>query len=152
MDDFIVKFNEIITKLGLMIMVFFAPLGMMLIAVGLAILLDTFFGRWKASKIGEKVTSKKTRHGVVSKALTYALVSITVFIMDKVAVNEIVHAYFPYDYVLTKTVVVFLIWLEASSIDESYEQVKGIKLSAKFLDFIYTIKGFIVKIFKQKVK
>ena len=142
--------SDILTKIMMMLTVFFAPLFMFLIAIGLAILLDTIFGRWKASSIGEKVTSKKTRHGVVSKVLTYNIVAITIFIIDNMAVNEVVLTYLPYEFILTKSVVLFLIWMEASSIDESYEEVKGYKLSDKFIDFIKTIKRNLLKLVQYK--
>ena len=142
--------SDVFTKLIMMLTVFFAPLFMFLVAIGLAILLDTIFGRWKAASIGEKVTSKKTRHGVISKVITYNLVAITIFIIDSLAVNEVFLNYLPYQFVLTKSVVLFLIWMEASSIDESYEEVKGYKISDKFIDFLKTIKRLVLKAVQYK--
>ena len=142
--------HDIFVKLIMMLTVFFAPLFMFLIAIGLAILLDTFFGRWKAFNIGEKVTSKKTRHGVISKVITYNIVAITIFIIDSLAVNEVFLNYLPYEFVLTKSVVLFLLWLEASSIDESYEEVKGYKISDKFIEFLKTIKRLVLKAVQYK--
>ena len=147
MKDYI---HDILMKLLMMVTIFFAPLFMFLIAIGLAILLDTMFGRWKSSSIGEKVTSKKTRHGVISKVITYNLVAITIFIIDNLAVNEVVLTHLPYEFVLTKSVVIFLIWLEASSIDESYEQVKGYKISDKFMEFLKTIKRLVLRAVQYK--
>lgn len=142
--------HDIFVKLLMMLTMFFAPLFMFLIAIGLAILLDTMFGRWKALNIGEKVTSKKTRHGVISKVITYNIVTITIFIIDNLAVNEIILTYFPYQFLLTKSVVLFLLWLEGNSIDESYEAVKGYKISDKFIEFIKTIKKLILKAVQYK--
>ena len=144
--------HDIFVKLLMMLTVFFAPLFMFLIAIGLAILLDTFFGRWKAFNVGEKVTSKKTRHGVISKVITYNIVVITIFIIDSLAVNEVFLSYLPYEFILTKSVVLFLLWLEASSIDESYEEVKGYKISDKFVEFLKTIKRIVLKLVQYKQK
>ena len=144
--------HDIFVKLLMMLTVFFAPLFMFLISIGLAILLDTFFGRWKALNVGEKVTSKKTRHGVISKVITYNIVVITIFIIDNLAVNEVFLNYLPYEFVLTKSVVLFLLWLEASSIDESFEEVKGYKISDKFIEFLKTIKKVVFKAVQYKQK
>ena len=53
------------------ILLFFAPIKGIILVVALSTILDTGFGIWKAKNLGEKLSSKAFRTGLVPKLLSY---------------------------------------------------------------------------------
>lgn len=133
------------------LMLFFAPISQIILLIGIMILIDTFYGRWAAKQIAIKegkdprneVTSKKTRVGFISKFLTYEISIILAFIIDKWAINSIVMSFFPIEFLATKLIGLFIIWIEFTSIDEKIYRVKGYKVFDKFVEFVKKIKNSI---------
>jgi len=75
--------NNILTAL----LLFFAPIKGIILIVALSTILDTSFGLWKAYKIGEKITSKIFRHGLVPKLVSYIAVIMLVYASDVFIIN-----------------------------------------------------------------
>ena len=131
---------------------FFAPAASVLMAVGMAIALDTYFGRWKVrhTQGKEAISSKKMRIGLVPKAIGYALVVVSVYLLDWGIMNEFIRLFFPIDYIITKLAGITLIYVEYTSMDESYFAVKGITLKKAFGNMLKTLRGFITEINKVR--
>lgn len=119
---------------------FFAPAGLIFASVGFAIMVDTYFGRKRAKHDKEEVTSKKTRIGVVEKSYGYLLITASVFVVDVAIVNDVVKMIFPIDFLLTRIAAGFFIWIEYTSVNESYMVIKGMSLGEAFRKFVKNIK------------
>lgn len=136
-------------KVSISVLSFFSPINFIFWIIGIAIMLDTFFGRWAAKKVAERegkdvrmeVTSKKTRNGLVSKIITYNIAIGTLFIIDFYMLNDVVVYFFesfPIQYLVTKVVGIIFVLIEFDSIDEKYYIVTGRRLKqtirAKVID------------------
>lgn len=123
------KFNTAFWEIFSIIIAFFAPIGTVALAVGFAVVVDTFFGRWRAKYAPnkkEKVTSKKTRVGFVNKSIGYMLVVILSCLIDYAFINEIVSWFFEgVEFVTTKILGLMFCAIEYTSVNESYKAVKG---------------------------
>ena len=144
------KIGNGLLELLIIIGTFFSPAAPVLLAVGLAILLDTHFGVWRAKYDKEKVTSKKLRLGLVPKAIGYALVVLTFFTLDYSIINEFVKEFLSVDYITTKLVGLVLIYIEYTSMDESYKVIKGISLKQAFGNMVKSVRRLIASIIKVK--
>ncbi len=111
-------------SLILPVIVFFAPIYVMVFLVGLATLVDTAFGIWKAKSLGEVCDSKKCRKGLVPKIRSYVGIVLLLFVADYYIVNELTKLFIDIDFVSTKLVSLGLIVIEVKSMDESFEKVK----------------------------
>ena len=134
------KIGNGLFELMMFIITFFAPAGYVLGAVGFAILVDTYFGRWRAKHKKEKVTSKITRVSITNKSIGYMLVVLGAFLMDKAFMNEIVGAFFNVEFAVTKMVGLVFCWIEYTSVDESYTAVKGKSLGQALKDLLKKVK------------
>ncbi len=117
------------------LLVFFAPVVGILIAVGLAIALDTIFGIAKSIKLKEKITSRKLSN-IVSKFVLYQASVLLIFTIDTFLLGEFFKIWFSIPYFFTKVVTIILIFIEAVSIKENFEQAFNIdvlKMLKKFL-------------------
>lgn len=127
-------------------MVFFAfisPIAPLAILVSLFAIIDTFVGRWYAKQIKDKVTSRKTRIGLCRKILSYFLVLIMAYLIDRFIINEIMRNYIWFDWAFTKFFASVLIWIEYTSIDEKIKWIKGKGLTDRVVDFAKTLKKLI---------
>jgi hypothetical protein len=145
----------------MMVSAFFSPIYILLLIVGMAIFFDTFAGRWcarhQAIKEGKdarlEVTSKKTRQGALNKMIIYGLAVITLFLIDGSMVNDAIMLWLKspvFTFLLTKLTVLFILWIEFDSIDESYYKVKGVRIKDKIKDFFSALKKLIQKLFDFK--
>jgi hypothetical protein len=136
------------------ILVYLTPVFPIMIVIGVVVLADTYYGRKAARARKEKVTSKNTRAGLIPKMLGYQIAIITLFIIDVWAVNEIVINYVPFTYMLTKIAGSFIIWIEWTSINESYEDIHGYTLNSKIGEYSKLVRTTIGKLldFKKDVK
>jgi hypothetical protein len=120
-------------------MAFFAPIALIILAVGLAILTDTIVA---LALTKSKFTSKRLRHGILSKTIAYEAAVLLLFLVDYAMINDAVLTVFSVPFVVTKLAGLFLIGIEVSSIDEKirdkYGDDKGI--IARFKKFITSIK------------
>ena len=119
---------------------FFAPVGGLLIVVGLATILDTVFGIAKAKKENKPVTSRHFRMGFVPKTVGYLGVVILVFLLDQLIINELVKSILDFEFLATKLVSLVLIMNEVKSMDESWVIIKGYSFIDKFKDSVIQIK------------
>jgi len=120
------------------LLLFFAPIKGIILMVALATILDTGFGLWKAYKIGEKITSKIFRHGLVPKLVSYIAVIMLVYASDVFIINALTMTVVSVDFISTKVIALVLLSIEVKSMDESFVAVKG-------YSFIDTIKSVILK-------
>jgi len=134
------KIGTILIEGFLFIITFFAPTGYIMLAVGFSVLVDTYFGRWKARHKNEKVTSKSTRIGITNKSIGYMLVVLGAFLVDKAFMNEIVAMFFEIEFAVTKGVGLIFCWIEYTSVNESYEEVKGKSIAQSFRDMLKGVK------------
>ena len=120
-------------------MTFFAPISMIILAVGLAILADTIVA---LSLTKKKFTSKRLRNGILSKTIAYESAVLLLFLVDYAMINDAMLTVFAVPFVVTKVTGLFLIGIEISSIDEKirerYGNDKGI--ISRFKGFLNGIK------------
>jgi len=118
---------------------FFAPIKGIILIVALSTIIDTCFGVWKAVKLGEDVTSKIFRKGLLSKLLTYVSATMLIFASDVFIINELTKSVVSVEFISTKVLSLVLVAIEVKSMDESFIKVKG-------YSFIEKAKSVIVKI------
>lgn len=101
----------------------FVPIYGLLIAVGSAIILDTFTGIFKSIKLNglESIRSRKLSN-VISKMALYEICIIFLFLIDKFVLNEFVKHAFGFDFMFTKICAILLIFVELVSIKENIEE------------------------------
>jgi len=111
------------------ILIFFAPITGLLIAVSVAIALDTFTGIFKSVKLKgwTSVRSKKLSN-VVSKMLLYQVTLTLLFVMDKFLLNEFMVIHFSIPFIFTKLVAILLLFIEMVSIKENVEEALSIDI------------------------
>lgn len=111
--------NYIFTSL----LLFFVPIQGLLIAVGSAIILDTFTGIFKSIKLQgfESIRSRKLSN-VISKMALYEICIIFLFLIDRFVINEFVKHAFGFEFMFTKICAILLIFVELVSIKENIEE------------------------------
>jgi hypothetical protein len=107
----------------------FVPIHGILIAVGSAIVLDTFTGVFKSVKINgwSSIRSRKLSQ-VVSKMLLYEVCILFLYIIDNFVLNEFIFKWLSVDYMFTKVCAILLIFVELVSIKENLEEAYNIKI------------------------
>lgn len=128
------------------ILLFLTPILPLMLVIGIVILIDTYFGRRAARAEGYEVTSKRMREGLIPKMIGYQLAIITLFIIDFWAINEIIMYYVPFMYLFTKICGGYIIWIEWTSINESFKIIKGYTINSKIGEFFLFIRGIIKKL------
>lgn len=131
---------KIYGSLLLPVILFFAPIYVMVFLVGLTTLVDTCFGIWKAKSMGEEVSSKICRKGLLPKIKSYVAIVLILFVADYYIVNEFTKLFISIDFTSTKLVSLALIAIEVKSMDESFEKVKGYSFIDKLYDNIRQVK------------
>jgi len=111
------------------ILIMFVPIHGILIAVGSAIVLDTFTGVFKSVKINgwSSIRSRKLSQ-VVSKMLLYEVCILFLYIIDNFVLNEFIFKWLSVDYMFTKVCAILLIFVELVSIKENLEEAYNIKI------------------------
>ena len=136
-----IYFSTIATTLVL----FFAPIKGIILMVALATILDTGFGLWKAKKLGEEITSKIFRHGLVPKLLSYVAAVMLIYASDVFIINALTMSVISVEFISTKLIALVLLSIEVKSMDESFVKVKGYS----FIDKIKAIIGKLKDVKKQ---
>ena len=110
--------NYIVSSLILL----FVPIYGILIAVGAAIILDTFTGIFKSVKLNgwKSFRSRRLSH-IVSKMLLYEICVLFLFVIDKFILNEFIFKWLNIDFMFTKICAILLIFIELVSIKENIE-------------------------------
>ena len=124
------------------LLLFFAPIQGLLISVGTAIALDTIFGISKSIKLGDKITSRKLSN-IVSKFVLYEAAVVLIFTIDTLLLGEFLRIWFSIPFLFTKIVTIILIFIEAVSIKENFEEAFNVdvfKMLKKFLQRSKEIK------------
>lgn len=165
MSELLVFIKTHLFKLLSLAFLYLAPIHVMMLLIGVGIIADTIAGRWAAKKIALRegkdvrlaVTSRKTRNGLVSKLLAYQAVIISLFILDKYMLNDLVLYFlptFPIEFAITKIIGVILLLVEADSIDEKYYVVTGKRVRDIVMEKIKKIKNTIIgiKTFKKEIE
>ena len=108
------------------LLLFFTPIHGLIISVGIAIIFDTFCGIYKSIKIsGWKSISSRKLSEIVSKMLLYELCIICLFVIDKFILHDLLSIWFSTEYIMTKMCAIILIFIEAVSIKENFEEATG---------------------------
>lgn len=129
-----------IISIGQSLLVFFAPVAPLLIAVGMAIFADTYFGIKKARKFGEYRT-KELRIGFTRKIITYHLSILTFYIIDALLLNELLIQNVSIDHLLTKLLCLVFIFIEWESINETSKKLYKRSFNTKIIGIFKKIKG-----------
>jgi hypothetical protein len=100
----------------------FVPIYGLLIAVGSAIILDTFTGIFKSIKLEglQSIRSRKLSN-VISKMALYEICIVFLFLIDKFVLNEFIQHAFGFGFMFTKICAILLIFVELVSIKENIE-------------------------------
>ena len=111
------------------VLLLFVPIQGLLIAVGSAIILDTFTGIFKSIKLNgwSSVRSRKLSN-IVSKMALYEVCILFLFLIDKFLLNEFIIRSFGITFMFTKICAILLIFVELVSIKENIEETFGINL------------------------
>tara|TARA_R110002072_G_scaffold183418_1_gene339588 strand:+ start:231 stop:650 length:420 start_codon:yes stop_codon:yes gene_type:complete len=121
------------------LVLFFAPIKGIILMVALATILDTCFGVWKAKKLGEEITSKIFRNGLVPKLVSYVAAVMLIYASDVFIINALTMSVISVEFISTKLIALVLLSIEVKSMDESFVKVKG-------YSFIDKIKVIITKL------
>lgn len=113
------------------ILLLFAPIYGLLIAVAAAIILDTITGVFKSIKVNGwcSIRSRKLSN-IVSKMLLYEVCILFLFLMDKYLLNEFVKSAFGFELMFTKICAILLMFIELVSIKENVEEAFKINIWA----------------------
>jgi hypothetical protein len=108
---------------------FFIPIHGLLVAVAMAIVLDTFTGIFKSIKLHgfQSIRSKKLST-IVSKMLLYEVTILLLFLMDKYLLNEFVILWWGIEFMFTKMCAIVLIFIELVSVKENIESAYNIDI------------------------
>ncbi len=120
------------------LIVFFAPITGMIVLVALSTLIDTGFGCWRSFKLGETITSKKFRFGLLPKLLSYVGAVMLVYASDVFILNDLTRMVVSLDFMSTKVIALTLLSIEVKSIDESFEAIYK-------WSFLKRLTGLIIK-------
>ncbi len=99
---------------------FFAPVVGILVAVGVAIALDTILGIAKAVILKDKVTSRKLSN-IVSKFVLYQSAILLLYTIDKFLLGEFFKIWFSIPFFFTKVIAIVIIFIELTSMKENFE-------------------------------
>jgi hypothetical protein len=112
------------------LLVFFAPVVGILIAVGVAIALDTILGLAKAVMIKDKVTSRKLSN-IVSKFVLYQSAILLLYTIDKFLLGEFFKIWFSIPFFFTKVIAIVIIFIELTSMKENFEAAFKVNIFEK---------------------
>ena len=123
------------------ILLLFAPIYGLLLAVAAAIILDTFTGIFKSIKInGWKSVRSRKLSNIVSKMLLYEICILLLFIMDKYVLNEFIKHAFGFEFMFTKICSILLMFIELVSIKENVEEAFSIDIWKMFKSLLSRAK------------
>ena len=98
-----------------------------MLAVGAAIVLDTFFGIYRSIKIrGWKFIASRKLSEIVSKMLLYQMCIICLYVIDFFILSEFFQKWFSISFFATKMCAILLIFIEGVSIKENFEGATGL--------------------------
>ena len=123
------------------ILAFLFPIRGLIIAVGLAIVLDTIIGIFKAKKLnGWNSVSSKKLSAIISKMFLYQGAIILFYMMDKFILGEFIALFIGVPLFLTKVLAATLCFIEIKSIDENIEIITGKSVWNRFKEMLTRAK------------
>jgi hypothetical protein len=121
---------------------FFTPVVPLLIVAAIAIGIDVYWGVKASQKKGIGFKSRILRKRIVNKLVAYHLVIISFFVIDRFLLNQFIMLYFEHiEFAATKFLTLFIVFIEATSVNENYKIVHGKSLVERFRSMIKTIRG-----------
>lgn len=121
--------------------VFFIPIRELLIAVGMAIIIDTIFGIARTVKLkGWKSYTSRKLSRLASKMALYQFVLLSLYVIDVNVLNEIGLHLFNINLVSTRAVALTLIYIELKSIKENFEDIFKINLWSELKNLLMRTK------------
>jgi hypothetical protein len=113
---------------------FFLPVKPLLLLVGLFICTDTILGIWAAHKRGEKINSRKLGN-IIPKMILYQSAVLIGYVLDVLLLGEFINYFINIELFITKIIAMVLVFVEALSINENFENITGKNLfnSAKLM-------------------
>jgi hypothetical protein len=125
------------------ILLFFVPIHGLLVAVAVAIILDTFTGIFKSIKLhGLKSIRSRKLSTIISKMLLYEVTILLLFLMDKYLLNEFVILWWGIEFMFTKMCAIVLIFIELVSVKENIEEAYNIDIWKMLKRFLSRAKEF----------
>ena len=135
-EEFLKIFSNLKVEYFLIpLMAFITPIKALIIIVGLAIMTDLFFGIWKSIKLKKRLTSNGFGRTIV-KMFIYQLVLIGGFVIDKYILNELILIFLQVELLTTKLLAIYLVFSEATSINENLYEITKIDFFDRFMKFI----------------
>lgn len=114
---------------------FFTPVVGILIAVGVAIALDTILGIAKAIILKDKITSRKLSN-IVSKFVLYQSAILLLYTIDKFLLGEFFKIWFSIPFFFTKVVAIVIIFIELTSMKENFEAAFKVDIFKKLKELL----------------
>jgi len=133
------KMKTLLNNFWMGFLMFMTPLFPLMLIITIAVIFDTFVGRWYAKKTGKVISSGITRRGLCTKLIIYLSIILFSFLIDKFIINEITRNYLWFDFAFTRFWTAFFVWIEYTSIDEKVKWVKGEGITDKVIKFV---RGF----------
>lgn len=123
------------------VLLFFVPIHGLLVAVAVAIILDTFTGIFKSIKLhGLKSIRSRKLSTIISKMLLYEVTVLLLFLMDKYLLNEFVILWWGIEFMFTKMCAIVLIFIELVSVKENIEEAYNIDIWKMLKNFLSRAK------------
>lgn len=112
-----------------------APIKGMVIITVFFIWLDLCFGIWRSRKLKKPLRSRGFAR-TISKTLLYAGGIVSVFLLEKYILADLIGMFVSVDLVLTKAFTFYCVFTELKSINESYYDVTKKDVLKGFKEFI----------------
>jgi hypothetical protein len=126
-----------LTLLGVSFLSILAPVTPMVLIAICFIWLDLVVGIWRSVKLkGWKSIRSRGIARTVSKSLIYSGGIVSVFMLEKYVIADLIGLFVSVDLVLTKAFTFFCIFIELKSINESYFDVTKKDVLKSFKEFI----------------
>lgn len=136
---------ELLYTLGIIIINFYAPVGLIFLVLILSQFVDTIFGYIRSSKV-KKANSRKLRVGFIQKFFGYFSLLALLYIIDVTFLNPLILWGFPngIEFLITKGAGCLLVFTEMKSINENYALISGKSLGKSIKD-LFGFGAFISK-------
>lgn len=109
---------------------------LVIIAIGF-IWIDLCFGIWRSVKLkGWQSIRSRGLARTISKSLLYSGGIVSVFLLEKYVIADLIGLFIRVDLVLTKAFTFFCVFIEITSINESYQDVTGKNVLKAFKEFL----------------
>ena len=126
-----------LTLLGLSFLSILAPVTPMVLIAICFIWLDLVVGVWRSYRLkGWKGIRSRGFARTVSKSLLYSGGIVSVFMLEKYVIADLIGMFISVDLVLTKAFTFFCVFIEMKSINESYFDVTKKDVLKSFKEFI----------------